>query len=130
MLVDRHRRLTRVALLALAFVVLAAQVVWARATVCGTARELHAACACCEERARAPEPVIAADCCAVEESAGAMVAPGVVAVLPVPALAVATLPPMVVVDDPGGVVANGECAKVEARCAGPPLWLRLRTLRL
>lgn len=129
MLVIRHRRFVRTAVLAIALVMLAAQVAWARAAVCGSALEAHAACKCCEERERTPGPAIAAECCAVEESTHTAAAPRAVAAIPSPAL-VATLPPVVIVDAPVGAPAAGVRAAIEARCAGPPLWLRLRSLRL
>jgi hypothetical protein len=61
----------RAGVLALTIVVLAAQVAWARAAVCVTPVAAHDACKCCEERATATVPMIAGDCCAVEEPGGA-----------------------------------------------------------
>lgn len=126
----RPRRIVRAGVLALAFVVLAAQVAWARGAVCVATVTAHEACKCCEERAKAPAPVIAGDCCAVEESPRGASARGAVAVMPPVASAVAVLPPAVSVPMARGAVVRETIAEVEARCAGPPLWLRLRSLRL
>lgn len=119
-------------MLALAFVVLAAQVAWARGAVCGVAAGTHRACKCCEERATSPAPVpmIAGDCCAVEESPRSVGGGGAVAVMPAPGATVAVLPAAVTVPVVGAAMTREAATEVEARCAGPPLWLRLRTLRL
>lgn len=126
----RPRRVVRAAVMALALVVLVAQVAWARGAVCVTALGAHAACKCCEERARETEPIIAADCCAVEEAPRSATAGGATAVTPPGSMVVATMPPAVVVRERERVAVRSEAVEVEARCAGPPLWLRLRTLRL
>jgi hypothetical protein len=126
----RPRRVVRAAVMALALVVLVAQVAWARGAVCVAALGAHAACKCCEERARAVAPIIAADCCAVEDAPSTAAARGAVAVAPVSASVVAALPPAVAVEHPERVSVRRRAVEVEARCAGPPLWLRLRSLRL
>ncbi len=130
-MVGRHLRwIARTSVLALALVVLMAQVGWARAAVCGEARfAAHEACKCCEEDEVPAASFTPGDCCAVEESRHARVgsaAPAVAAsppVLGVPSSAQARTsaqPP---------IVASGSMV-VEARSVGPPLWLRLRSLRL
>ncbi|HUQ04651.1 MAG TPA: hypothetical protein VM261_19255 [Kofleriaceae bacterium] len=120
----------RVAVLALALIVVVAQVAWARGAVCVASVGAHEACKCCEERAKAPAPVIAGDCCAVEESPPGAAVRDAVAVVPAAAAALAVLPAAVLVPAARPAVVPETLAEVEARCAGPPLWLRLRSLRL
>ncbi len=127
---SRPRRIVRVAVLALALVVVVAQVAWARGAICVASVGAHEACKCCEERAQSPTPVIAGDCCAVEESPRGAGVRGAVAVVPAAAAMAAVLPAAVVVPAARGAVVRDAVAEVEARCAGPPLWLRLRSLRL
>lgn len=126
----RTNRSVRVAAAVLAVVAALVQTAWARAAVCAAATEAHVACKCCEERAAAPQPVIAADCCAVEET------PLTSSQAPVPGAApaaVSLVPPVMVA---AAAVAPPptwqwlEAAAVEVRAAGPPLWLRTRSLRL
>jgi hypothetical protein len=50
--------------------------------------------------------------------------------MPAPPAVAAELPPVVRLPMAGGAVVRAAAAEVEARCAGPPLWLRLRSLRL
>jgi hypothetical protein len=130
-MIARHLRwIARTPVLALALVVLMAQVGWARAAVCGEARfAAHEACKCCEEREVPAASFTPGDCCSVEESRHAGVGaadpavatsrPGLGAPASAPAVTAARAPMV----DPGSLV-------VEARSVGPPLWLRLRSLRL
>lgn len=126
----RPRRVVRAAVVALALVLLAAQVAWARGAVCVAASGAHAACKCCEERALEVDPIIAADCCAVEEAPRTAVTPGAAAVVPAGTMMAASVPLALVVGEPGGVPVRCQAATIDVRCAGPPLWLRLRSLRL
>lgn len=125
------RRPARAAIAVLALVLAFVQTAWAGAAVCTAAEDAHAACNCCKERHAAPEPVIAADCCAVEETAAHE------SDAPVPG----ATPRLLVADAPGRAAADvapvaapavvrGAPSDVEVRAAGPPLWLRTRSLRL
>jgi hypothetical protein len=130
MTAPRLRQTTRVAALVLALVAAVVQSASARAAVCGAATEAHVACKCCQERAAAPQPVIAGDCCAVEETAVTS-SPAPVPVTAPPSLTL--VPPALVAVVAVAPRTPWECpaaADVEVRAAGPPLWLRTRSLRL
>lgn len=114
----------------LALVLAFVQTAWASPAACGPRDEPHEACKCCEERLTAPRPIIAADCCAIEES------PAHTSTVPTPAPSprplVLALPALT--ETPVAVAAvawnAADPADIEVRAAGPPLWLRTRSLRL
>ena len=128
-MVDRMR-LGRVPHLVLAAATLVAVLLgqrgWAIASV-GPLRE-RAACRCCPRHDAAPEPSIAARCCAIDApAAGARPAPPAV----IAAMPAAVAPTAVVaVAPPARALVVAPAPLIEVRAIGPPPWLRHCALRL
>ncbi|HVK75181.1 MAG TPA: hypothetical protein VM734_17750 [Kofleriaceae bacterium] len=118
------------ALLGLVLIVLGAQVAWAQAAMCPDTGRFHPSCKCCAARDDGGGvDRLSADCCAVDEAPAAPVGSGEPAALPpMPAL---DRPPVVAAPPVLARVVRAEAVvTVEARAAGPPLWLWTRSLRL